>query len=105
MCGSAGSGGAGLNGKRAEVSITNPARSIAVACQVASTGKPRPEGRVGEPLKARLPRLLGNYVLVEAQLPVRPNHAKQLRERSRLIGHGAENQRGHPSVERCLIAR
>jgi hypothetical protein len=74
-----------------------------VACEVTAAHEARPEGRVRESLKARLPCRLGDHVLIEAQLATGTNHAIQLRQRSLLVGHGAEHERNNPSIERfCL---
>ena len=47
---------------------------------------------------------MGDYVLVEAQLAIRPNDAVKLRERRLLVGHGAEHQRSDPGIKRSCLA-
>ncbi len=41
-------------------------------------------------------------VLVEAQLAARADQAEELGECGALVGHAAENERGHAGVERCV---
>jgi hypothetical protein len=71
---------------------------VTAACDV------RPEGSVGEALIARLSLGVPDDVLVEAQLTAGVDDAEQLRERSLLVGHGAEHERGDTGVEGPRLA-
>ncbi len=66
-----------------------------VARQMTAARNMRPKGRIGELLKARLPRRVCDDVVIETQFPARPNDAVELRQRGGLIGHRAKHERGN----------
>ena len=71
---------------------------LRVARQVTAASDVRPKSSVGEALIARLPLGVPDYVLVEAPLAAWTDDTEQLRERSLLVRHGAENERGDTGV-------
>ncbi len=76
-----------------------------VARHVTAAGDVRPEGRIGEPLKARLKFAVTDDVLVETQLAAGSDDAVELREGRALVWHGAEHERGDSSVKRSRFTR
>jgi len=75
-----------------------------VSPQVTSTGEVRPDGCVGEALKASLPFGAPHDMLIEAQLAARPDDSEQLGEGELLVGNGAEDERGNASIESPVVA-
>jgi hypothetical protein len=70
-----------------------------VAREVTAAGDAWPERRICGPLHASLKCRVGEDVLVEAQLTAWADHAEELGERTRLIGHCAEHERDDGSVK------
>lgn len=76
-----------------------------VSRQVTSTGEVRPEGRVGEALKAGLPLGVADDMLIETQFAPWSDDSEQLGERALLVGNGAEDERGNARPRKSLRRR
>ena len=91
----------GLNLKRSQRSISNPAASMEAG--VSRFGWQPPEKR-GQSLLMRSwlrawRASLRAHVLVEAQLASGPDHPAQLREGDRLVRHRAQHERRDAGIE------
>jgi hypothetical protein len=74
-------------------------RRLRVSPHVTAPGQVGPEGRVRNALKTSGATMLGDDMLVEAQLAAGAQDAAQFGDRSLLIIHGAEHQRRYGSIE------
>jgi hypothetical protein len=62
-----------------------------------------PQERIEDTLDASKAGASTSDVLVEAQFASRTDHSKELRQRRRLVGHGAEDERGDTGIEGVLL--
>ena len=96
------SGGEAEAAARLDVEAGLLDRRLGVAGEMAAARDVWPEGRVGQALDAAAERVVGDHVLVEAQLATGADHATQLGEGLLLVGDRAEDERGDPGVEGCV---
>ena len=109
MCGTAGSGGRGEKSKRRTSVTSKPAASIAASVSRAAWQPPASRGHSvlrspsDEDGAQRL--ALGVDVLEEAQLAAGAQHAAQLGQRGRLVGHAAQHEAGDRRVAAAVLER
>src|SRR5690242_11709653 len=77
---------------------------LRLAVPAAAAREPRPL-RLPAVLEARLPRARGADVLQHPQRPVGPQHAADLGQTARGIGHAAEDETAHHRVEDAVAER
>ena len=73
---------------------------------MAAAADERPDAAAGQrALQRGEPRLVGEDMLIEAQLAAGTDHATQVSERRADVGHGAQHRRHDGGVESLMLER